>query len=209
MVLSNKVPQLSLFKHFLIYLGSSPLVRKLKDNNLTFFVVFVLCSVLIQLTVWQIHQTPWLADSIQTALAYAAANLSQLFSRDVLLNENEIIHSLSQRYIVVDSQCTALSLIGTLLAAIIALPIKSISASASSVTFSQIVRIKGLIFFISAGFIQVLNIIRISHLFFEIKHPINNFEFYHLYVWQGINFVTVICIFYLIHQYVKRKLTLE
>ena len=54
--------------------------------------------------------------------------------------------------------------------------------------------------------IQALNILRISHLFFEIKHPINHFEIYHLYVWQFINFVSSMGVFYLLQQhFLKRK----
>ena len=38
--------------------------------------------------------------------------------------------------------------------------------------------------------LSIENVIRIAHLFFEIRLPNNNFEFYHLYVWQIVNFIT-------------------
>lgn len=53
--------------------------------------------------------------------------------------------------------------------------------------------------------IQTLNILRISHLFFEIKHPVNYFEIYHLYVWQLVNFIFAIGVFYLLYNYFCKK----
>ena len=53
--------------------------------------------------------------------------------------------------------------------------------------------------------IQFENIIRITHLFYEIKEPVNNFEIYHLYIWQLVNFLFALTVFYFLNHYVNKK----
>ena len=42
--------------------------------------------------------------------------------------------------------------------------------------------------------LHVENILRITHLMYEIKEENNDFDFYHLYIWQIINFVTALLV---------------
>jgi len=167
----------------------------LNDKNvksLTHFAkAFLLWTVVLQFLVWQFHQTPALANVFQSTLADIVGNFYRLISNKIIVDNNLLIHSETGRYVVVDSQCTGLSLIATLLAGIFSL--------SHSIKYKLLMAISAIIF------IQLENIIRITHLFHEIKDPINNFDIYHLYIWQLVNFIFALAIFYLLNHYINQK----
>jgi exosortase/archaeosortase family protein len=163
-----------------------------KVKNLTDFAkAFLLWTVILQLTVWQFHQTPALASYFQNSLADIVGTFYRFFSNAIIIDNNLLIHEDTGRYVVVDTQCTGLSLIATFLAGVFALPysIKNKSIMALSAVM----------------LIQLENILRITHLFYEMKEPINNFEIYHLYIWQLVNFLFALALFYFLNHYINQK----
>jgi len=164
------------------------LIYQPTNNSLyVFFIKFLLWSAIFQFAVWQLHHHAFLSDLLLNALAQLAEKFSSLFTDNILLDTNKLIHADTGRYIVIDSQCSGLSLIATLLAAFCSLTNKISEKLVMSL--------------IAIVAIQTLNILRISHLFFEIKHPTNHFDIYHLYVWQLINFVFAMGLFYQLQLY--------
>lgn len=156
-----------------------------------FFPRFLLWTILLQTFVWQIGKTPWIINSIENNITEITASIISPFYSNTLVNNNKLIHDDSNRYVVVDKECTALALVATLIASIFSLPY-SISK-------------KLLMAFCATILIQIENVIRIVHLYYEVKQPINQFAFYHLYVWQIINFFSAIGIFFLLDWFFKNK----
>ena len=165
---------------------NSHLNKKKPRHLLQFFVLFIGFSVLLQLLVWMIHQNDALTKLVQEGLTSWVEKIYLLFSEHISIQGNHLIHPESQRYLVVDSQCTALSLIATLIAAIWAMPHKAVT--------------KLIMTILATVLIQIENIVRILHLFNEISQPDNHFDFYHLYVWQFINFAYALVILYYLHK---------
>jgi exosortase/archaeosortase family protein len=147
--------------------------------------------VILQLLVWQFHQTPTLANYFQSSLADIVGNFYTFFSNKIIIDNNLLIHADTGRYVVVDSQCTGLSLIATFVAGIFSL--------GYSIKNKLIMVISAVIL------IQLENILRITHLFYEMKEPINNFEIYHLYIWQLVNFIFALALFYFLNHYINQK----
>jgi len=147
-----------------------------------FFYRFLLWTLLLQVIVWQIETTPYIANFIEHGLAQISGKLYNFYSQQWLVSGNKIIHSDSLRFVYVDRSCTGLSLIATLTAAIF------------SLSFSWSKKISMVI--IAALLIQIENLIRITHLFHLVKQVDSNFDFYHLYIWQLVNFIVALFIFY-------------
>ncbi|NQZ82420.1 MAG: archaeosortase/exosortase family protein [Colwellia sp.] len=152
---------------------------------------FLLWTVVLQIIVWQFHQTPILANAFQNSLADIVGNFYRIISNNIIVDNNLLIHPDTGRYVVVDSQCTGLSLVATLLAGIFSL--------FHSIKNKLLMAVSAIIL------IQFENIIRITHLFYEIKEPVNNFEIYHLYIWQLVNFLFALTVFYFLNHYVNKK----
>ncbi|PCI59084.1 MAG: hypothetical protein COB35_12220 [Gammaproteobacteria bacterium] len=147
-----------------------------------FFYWFLLWTLLLQFIVWQIETTPSMANFIEHGLAQISGQLYNFYSQQWLVTDNKIIHSDSLRFVYVDRSCTGLSLIATLTAAFF------------SLSFSWSKKITMVI--IAALLIQIENLIRITHLFHLVKQVDNDFDFYHLYIWQLTNFIVALLIFY-------------
>ena len=163
-------------------------IDKPTNNSLyVFFIKFLLWSAIFQYAVWQFHHHAFLSELLLNTLTQLSEKFCALFSNNILIDSNKLIHADTGRYIIIDQQCSGLTLIATLLAAFCSLPTKKSKKLAMSL--------------IAIVAIQALNILRISHLFFEIKQPVNHFEMYHLYVWQFINFTFAIALFYLLQQH--------
>ena len=155
------------------------------DSNLfTFFRTFLLFSLIFQSIVWYLNSVPEVAMLIQVTLTQLAGLFSSIFSNDLIIKGNMMIHQSSERFVVVDEQCTGLALTATLFAAVMALSMKKLN------------KVLALIAIFIA--LQAFNILRISHLFYEVKTISNNFDFYHLYVWQLLNFIFSLTIFYVL-----------
>ncbi len=156
-----------------------------------FFLHFLLWSLILQVVVWQIQAIPVFANALQHAQALSAAFFYNLYSSQWLVENNVLMHSISRRFIVVDQACTGLTLLATLIAG----------------TFSLLMpwRNKLLMALLLTFLIQLENSLRIAHLFYLIKQPINNFEFFHLYFWQVLNFMSAIFIFQMVFWKVKKN----
>jgi len=161
------------------------ITKKREKSLLQFFVLFLTLSIVLQFIVWRVHQHDMLATLIQETLTSWIEQAYLIFSNNITSQGNHLIHPETKRYLVVDAQCTALSLIATLVAAILAT--------------SHKITTKIVMIIIATILIQLENIVRIMHLFYEIRLPINNFYFYHLYVWQFINFAYALVVFYFLH----------
>ncbi|MBL4942260.1 MAG: hypothetical protein JKY81_11425 [Colwellia sp.] len=159
--------------------------KKINKPLFRFFIFFIGLSIVLQFIVWRIHQHGFLAEIIQETLTMWVEQAYLIFSADITTQGNHLIHPDTKRYLVVDAQCTALSLIATLVAAILATPHKATT--------------KIVMIILATILIQLENVVRIVHLFNEIRLPVNNFYLYHLYVWQFINFAYALVVFYLLH----------
>ena len=157
-----------------------------------FFKRFILWAMLLQLIVFLISQAPEITDVIENTLAQWSSSLYRLAVGPMLTEGNRLIHLESGRYVIVDSQCTALSLSATLMAAMFSLPYQW--------------RDKVFAAFLAVSLIQIENIIRITCLFYEVKQPVNNFHLFHLYIWQLINFIVALIIFYSLYNYLNKRL---
>jgi len=163
-----------------------------KVKSLTNFAkAFLLWTVVLQLIVWQFHQSPILASYFQSSLADVVGTLYTFISNEIIIDNNLLIHPETGRYVVIDSQCTGLALIATFWAGVF-----SLSYSIKNKIFMAL---------IAVILIQLENLLRITRLFHEIKNPINNFEIYHLYIWQLINFIFALALFYFLSYYITHK----
>ncbi len=127
----------------------------------------------------------------QVLLANIVAFLSAYFDSSVMVENNQVINSISLRYIVINEECTGFSLIATLSALFFALPIRWFR---KLMTFCCIFVL-----------IEVENIARIMHLFYLVETQSPYFDFYHLYFWQGLNFIYALIIFFILLFFMKKE----
>jgi exosortase/archaeosortase family protein len=167
----------------------SILINKHDVINLRYFYRFLLSIVASQSLVFFIHQHKGLASFVQYSLADWVTDIYRYFFTGITVNGNVIIVN-SERYLIIDNECTALMLSASVASAIFAL------------NYSLLSRIFSIV--ISLLLIQFENILRILHLIFEIQKPDNLFNFYHLYIWQGINFLTAVVVILIAEQMMKR-----
>lgn len=168
------------------------LVQYIKNSIiLTFFARFIFALVVFQFIVLLIHTFLPLAEKIQHVLACIVSWLYQYVDNVVIVDGNMLIHLHNGRYLVVDNECTGLMLVATVWAAIVA--------------FEYEWRSKLTMMVIAFFVLQFENIIRIVHLLFEIKETNNNFEFYHLYFWQSVNFGLALLVLFALDKSFKFK----
>ena len=147
-----------------------------------FFVCFIFWLICLQTIVAFINHSENLLTPIQNQITQWVAQFYNLFFQPIKFDNNILLHPETGRYLVVDQQCTALTLCASLAAAIMAMPAKVV---------------KNILFALMAiVLIQLENILRISHLIYEIRTTNNQFDFFHLYFWQSINFLFALCVFY-------------
>jgi exosortase/archaeosortase family protein len=158
-----------------------------------FFPRFVFALFCLQSFVFVIQTLPITAEFIQSGIAQSVAWLYGFYDSKVMVQGNAIAHLGTYRYVVVDNSCTGLMLLASICAVIVA------SAKPLVVKLQMV--------FWAIVILQVENICRISHLFFEIKQPVNNFEFYHLYVWQWVNFITAIVVLFVLDRVFQQNPT--
>lgn len=135
-------------------------------------------------------QNKSLALFVQYSLADWVANIYRCFFTGISVNGNVITIVNSERHLIIDNECTALMLSASVASAIFAL------------NYSLLSRVFSII--ISLLLIQCENMLRILHLIVEIQKPDNLFNFYHLYVWQGINFLTAVAVILITEHMMKR-----
>lgn len=168
------------------------LVQYIKNSIiLAFFSRFIAALVMFQLIVLLIHTFSPLAQKIQHVLASIVSWFYQHLDSVVFVDGNMLIHPNNARYLIVDNECTGLLLVATVWAAIVAFEHKWLSK----------LKMMMIAFFV----LQFINVIRIVHLLFEIKEVNNNFEFYHLYFWQSINFGLAILVLFILDKLFKFK----
>ncbi|WDE05128.1 exosortase/archaeosortase family protein [Thalassomonas viridans] len=156
-----------------------------------FFPRFLGWTLVLQLLVWLASREPAVAAPVELAIAGFAGEFYRLFFGDILISANQLIHEGSGAYVVVDQECTALALVATVWAGIFSL--------------SHSLKKKIMMAIIAIAVIQLENAFRIMHLYYEIGKVINRFEFYHLYVWQLINFITAVCVFFFLDKAFQKK----
>ncbi|WP_281560336.1 hypothetical protein [Thalassomonas sp. RHCl1] len=156
-----------------------------------FFPRFLAWVLILQLLVWQAGQLPVIAAAIEQAIATCAGEIYRLFFGDIVIAANRLSHEGSGAYVVVDQQCTALALVATVWAGIFSL--------------SHRWQKKIMMALIAMVIIQLENAFRIMHLYYEIGKVVNQFEFYHLYFWQVINFLTAISVFFFLDKAFQKK----
>ena len=160
------------------------------ENNsspiLSFFPRFIVALITLQFIVLAIHSSPEVSSVIQIVLTQMVAWVHEALGTSFTMNGNVLTHQDSLHYVIVDNECTGLMLLASVCAAIIG--------------FSRSVLNTLKMIIIAVIILQVENVIRISHLFFEIQLPENNFEFYHLYFWQLVNFLTGLSVIFLLER---------
>jgi exosortase/archaeosortase family protein len=164
-------------------------INKQDVINLRYFYRFLLSIAVSQSLVFFIHQHKGLASFVQYSLADSVADIYRYFFTGIAVNGNVIIVN-SERYLIIDNECTALMLSASVASAIFAL------------NYSLLSRVFSIIS--SLLLIQCENMLRIVHLIVEIQKPDNLFNFYHLYVWQGINFLTAVVVILMAEHMMKR-----
>ena len=156
-----------------------------------FFIYFLLWTFALQLLVFAASNTPEFIDFVTNALAQLSTVLYTLAVEPNSLLNNQLIHTESGRYLVIDSNSTALPLTATLVAALL------------STEFSWTKRIVAIV--IAVLLLQIENVVRITHLFYEIKQPVNSFHLFNLYIWQFVLFVSAIVIFYWLYNWLQKR----
>jgi exosortase/archaeosortase family protein len=158
---------------------------------LTFFPRFVIALISLQFTVLAIHSSAETSSLLQQFLTEVVAWLHGVFGTELIVKGNILIHQHTLQFVVIDNECTGLMLVASVCAAIIGLA-RTLQNTLKMVVIAVII-------------LQAENIIRIAHLFFEIGQADNNFEFYHIYVWQVVNFITGLVVFFVLEKTFNKK----
>lgn len=145
----------------------------------------------LQLMVFALHSSTVVSAIVQNALTQVVAVIHTMLGTKVVVQGNMLIHQHTLQFVVVDNECTGLMLLASVCAAIIGL------GHSTSHTLKMML--------IAVIILQIENIIRITHLFFVIKQPNNSFEFYHLYFWQIVNFITGLAVFFILEREFNNK----
>ena len=154
------------------------------------FVVYLAILHSIAVTL-QLNETS--ANFIQQYLALTVEKVVRFLGYPITVHANNLMDPTTFRYVVVDNECTGLLLLASVLAALLALN-KSPWHKLATVL-------------IATGVMQLENLSRIVHLYIEMTTPNNNFDFYHLYVWQAINFVTALLVLWTLDKLFRDKTT--
>ena len=158
---------------------------------LRFFVDFLSWLICFQFIVAMLHHSANSSSLIQQYITKSVAYFYNIFFPPISYINNVLIHTETNRFLVVDHHCTALALCATVAAAILAIPGNHIKKALVAIT--------------AIFLIQIENIFRISHLMYEVQTINNQFELFHLYVWQLINFLFALCVFYTAFKYLNEK----
>lgn len=157
---------------------------------LSFIARFGLFLIFFQAVVYFIHESSYLSSNLQVLLANLAANLYNLFYEGAYVEGNAIYASGAANFVYVDNECTGLQLLATLISLVCA--------------FKDKLKHKLLWIGIITTLLSIVNIIRISHLFYIAVYYWDLFELFHIYVWQLSNFVVGLVLIYTYHFFKKR-----
>ena len=156
----------------------------IKSPVLRFTIRFVLFFLAAQALVWVMNASEKMISVTLKLITITAGILYQLWDSHIWINGNMMLHPDNGRYLVIDQSCTGFQMTATLVAGLAA-------SGCRKWTF----------YGLTILFIQVLNQIRIVHLFGLIHGDWTRFEFYHLGVWQGANFILACLFFYFLLWY--------
>jgi len=151
-----------------------------QSRLIAYFPRFLAYLAVLQGLVFVIQQNETTASILQHNIALVVEKLVTFLNYPISVHANNLMDPTSFRYVIVDNECTGLILLASVCSALLALN-KSIKNKLLSVVIAVFI-------------MQIENFIRIVHLYIEMITPNNNFDFYHLYVWQGINFVTALLV---------------
>lgn len=157
-----------------IFCGSS------KSHILLFISHFILFLTPALLILEIIESVPVTSAIVLNTISFTAGKLAALVgTQNLYQNGNMLLHVDSGRYLIIDHTCSGLALTATFLAGLAAFRCH-----------------RRHYFILVIVFVQCLNLIRIVHLFFLINKSMEQFAYYHLYVWQIVNFVCS-CMFFI------------
>lgn len=156
---------------------------------LSFFQKFIIAVIFLQLSVFFLQSNLYFSVLIQSAITNTVGLIYNMVSSPVTIDGNLLIPSNSLNYLVVDNSCTGLMLIASVCAALIA--------------FNYSWRVKVKMIMIAIVILQSENIVRIVHLLHVIQQDDNDFDFFHLYVWQVINFFTALIVIVSLEHFFK------
>jgi exosortase/archaeosortase family protein len=156
---------------------------------LTFFTKFLLAVIILQLGVYFLHSNLYFSQLIQATIAGCVGFFYSMIDPSIVNESNLLIHQDSPNFLIVDNSCTGLMLLASVCSAIVAFD------------YAWQVKIKMVI--IGILILQCENIIRIMHLLYIVKQDNDNFDFFHLYVWQIINFVTALIVIVSLDKFFK------
>lgn len=162
-----------------------------QSSTVTYFFRFVLLLLVLQSIVLVIHQYSLSATLVQNSIAQLVANIYNHFFVPITVEGNLLIHANTDRFLIVDNQCTGLMLTASVSAAIFA--------------FRYPVNLKMAYVLLGIIVIQLQNVLRILHLVFESQTVDNSFDFYHLYFWQLMNFLTALFVIFLSEYLMNKK----
>lgn len=157
---------------------------------LSFIARFGLFLIFFQTVVYFIHESSYLSSNLQVLLANLAANVYNLIGEGAYVEGNAIYATGAANFVYVDNECTGLQLLATLISLVCA--------------FKDSPKHKLLWIGIVTTLLFIINIIRISHLFYVAVYSWDLFEIFHLYVWQLSNFVVGLVVIYSYHFFRNR-----
>jgi len=167
---------------------------KNQTNNtptLIFFWKFLVFVTLLQGVVYIIHNNPVLSQLIQFAITNIVAFVYEILAEPVIVDENTLRHIGTSRFLIVNDECTGLVLLASVCSVFMAF------------NYSWPAKLKMIVTVILL--LQVENIIRITHLLFIFKKENNDFDIYHLYIWQVINFTTALFVIGAVERVFREK----
>ena len=146
--------------------------------TLIYFSKFLIFIILFQSTVFIVHSNIEASQMVQIAITNVVAYVYQLLADPVIIDGNTLKHVNSSRFLIVDNECTGLILLASVCAVVMAF------------NYSWQAKLKMIVMAILI--LQSENIIRITHLLFVLTKENSDFDIYHLYIWQVINFITAL-----------------
>lgn len=159
--------------------------------TLNFFIKFLLYIIIFQWAVYLIQTNSFISLKIQTTLVNTVAYIYQLFAEPVIINGNTLRHVNSSKFLIVDNECTGLILLASVCSVLMAF------------NYSWWAKLKMIL--VAVFILEGENIIRMTHLLHEIKKENNDFDIYHLYIWQIINFVTALFVISAVKRWFRDK----
>jgi len=154
-----------------------------------YFVSFIVVFSIIQALLLGFVRESNLIVLAENLVASLVADIYSILNGSSIVAGNMLIHVNNGSYVLVDQACLGLSLCASLAAAIYAIPgslIKRVSAIVTAITC-----------------IQLLNSMRITHLFHLIQGDRARFDLFHLYIWQSVSLVLTLIILTLSIQWVR------